>query len=204
MTCQNVRENFWGYQRRELVDDVALSISSHLQTCQACAAEFEHLRQVDGVLDGFAAIEPSTYFDQKLNARLNAVERTPSGWAWIAVWLKDRYLWTFAALFLAATGLWLGFRHQQNKQLRSMEEVVQIQDENLRPRPATDAGAKAAATANPLPASARGNTQPAVEEEHTIPEEDLAVVENFELLQDYDFLKDLAGDTAHGAKVKTN
>jgi len=113
---------------------------SHLESCPACMSELEQFKQVDRALDGFAAIEASAYFDSKLNAKLDAIERNSGGWGWAAVWLKDRYLWTFVTLFLAAAGLWLGFRHQQNEQLRSMEEVVRLQDENLRQQSAPDPG----------------------------------------------------------------
>jgi len=183
---------------------LARSMRSHLETCSACAAELQHFREVDGALDGFAAIEPSPYFDQKLNAKLDEAERESSGWGWVGVWLKDRYLWTFVTLFLAATGLWLGFRHQQGEELRSMEDVVRIQDENLRPQrgpgvavsPQTNGGV--ASVAEPSP------SQPSANGEDVISDEDLAVVENLELLQDYDFLKDLATDKANGDEVKSN
>ena len=46
--------------------------------------------------------------------------------------------------------------------------------------------------------------RPTAEAEDTISDEDLAVVENLDLLQDYDFLKDLAADNGNGGEVKTN
>lgn len=206
MTCQNVRENFWEYHRRQISDDLAFSIRGHLDACPDCAAELERFKEVDGALDGFAAIEASPYFDQKLNARLDEAERDSSGWGWAALWLRDPYLWTFVTLFLAATGLWLGFRHQQNEQLRSMEEVVQLQDENLRQRSPEDR-----VTVIPPQGQPAGEVavvpeapQTSADPEETISDEDLAVVENLDLLQDYDVLKDLAADPVKGGEVKTN
>ncbi len=176
----------------------------HLETCPDCATELEQFKQVDGALDGLVAIEASPYFDQKLNARLDEVERNSLGWGWIAVWLKDPFLWTFATLFLVATGLWLGFRHQQNEQLRSMEEVVRLQDESLRPQRTPDPGVTVLPQTNVEVAAIPERPRPTAEAEDTIPDEDLAVLENLELLQDYDFLKDLAADKANGGEVKTN
>jgi len=177
---------------------------SHLETCATCATELEQFKQVDGALDRFAAIEASPYFDQKLNARLDEVERNSFGWrGWAAVWLKDRYLWTFATLFVVATGLWLGFRHQQGEQLRSMEEVIRLQDENLRPRLTPDHGPSVAPQANSELAATSEPRRSTAEGEDTISDEDLAVVENLELLQDYEFLKDLA-DTSNGGDLRTN
>ena len=202
MTCQNVRENFWGYHYRQIPDDLARSMRSHLDTCSACAAELQQFKQVDGALDGFAAIEPSPYFDQKLNAKLNEAERESSGWGWLGVWMKDRYLWTFVTLFLATVGLWLGFRHQQGEELRSMDDVVRIQDENLGPRSSPEPSVVVPSQTNNEVASVKERAQPALSGEDTISDEDLAVVENLELLQDYDFLKDLAAE--NGGDVKAN
>jgi anti-sigma factor RsiW len=204
MTCQNVRENLWGYYHRQIQDDLARSMRSHLETCSACAAELQQLKQVDEALDGFASIDPSLYFDQKLTAKLDEAERESSGWGWVGVWLKDRYLWTFVTLFLAATGLWLGFRHQQGEDLRSLEDVVRIQDENLPPRRNPVPGVAVSPQTSSEVASVVEPSQPPVNGEDMISDEDRAVVENLELLQDYDFLKDLTSDTANGGEVKTN
>jgi anti-sigma factor RsiW len=204
MTCKNVRENLWSYHHRQMENDVARSMRSHLETCSACAAELQQLKQVDEVLDGFASIDPSLYFDQKLTAKLDEAQRESSGWGWIAVWLKDRYLWTFVTLFLAATGLWLGFRHQQGQELRSLEDVVRIQDENLPPRRNPGPVVAVSPQTNGEVASVTEPSRPLANLESTISDEDLAVVENLELLQDYDFLKDLTTDTANGGEVKAN
>jgi anti-sigma factor RsiW len=204
MNCQNVRENLWGYHSGQIQDDLARSMRSHLEACSACAAELQQFEQVDGALDGFGGIEPSPYFDQKLNAKLDEAERESSGWGWLGVWLKDRYLWTFVTLFLAVTGLWLGFRHQQGEELRSMEDVVRIQDENLRPQRSRAPGVAVSPQTSGEVASVAEPAQPPANGEDSISDEDLAVVENLELLQDYDILKDLTADKANGDEVKAN
>lgn len=206
MTCQNVRENFWGYHHCQISDDLASSIRSHLDACSNCATELERFKEVDGALDGFAALEASPYFDQKLNARLDEAERHSSGWGWAVLWLRDPYLWTFVTLFLAATGLWLGFRHQQNEQLRSMEEVVQLQDENLRQRAPEERVTVVPPQRQPAGAVVVVPERPQAppDDEETISDEDLAVVENLDLLQDFEVLKDLAADSVNGGEVKTN
>ncbi len=140
MTCQKVRENLWDYHRGQVSSETAHSVRSHLETCSDCAAELHLFKQVDGALDGLAVMEPSPYFDQKLNAKLDEAERESSGWGWASVWLRDRYLWTFVTLFLAVMSLWLGFRHKQGEELRSMEDVVRIQDENLPSSKSPDPG----------------------------------------------------------------
>jgi hypothetical protein len=61
--------------------------------------------------------------------------------------------------------------------------------------------------------SPRTNTEAAVVQqpsrssvagEEAISDEDLAVVENLELLQDYDFLKELSTDKANASELRTN
>ena len=208
MTCQNVRENLLDYSRCQLSDHMALSMRSHIESCAACAGELEGFRAVDRALDDFTAIEPSPYFNQRLNARLDEIKHNSAIRGWVSVWLRDRYLWTFATLFLAVTGLWLGFRHQQNEQLRSMEEVVRLQDENLRPGQTPERLADRTAQTSPeINVGQVGRSDPSRlkgEGEETISDEDLAVVENFELLQNYEFLKDLAADSTNGGGVKSN
>ena len=207
MTCQNVRENLWGYSRCQLSDDLALSMRSHIESCAACAGELERFRAVDRALDDLTSMEPSPYFNQRLNARLDEIKGN-SVKGWVGVWLRDRYLWTFATLFVAFAGLWLGFRHRQNEQLRSMEEVVRLQDENLRPEQTPGrVGNGTAQTSRENNVGKAGRSDPSRlkgEGEETISDEDLAVVENFELLQDYEFLKDLAADSTNGGTLKSN
>ena len=74
MTCQKVRENLWDYHHGQVSGETAHSVRSHLETCSDCAAELQLFKQVDGALDGLAVMEPSPYFDQKLNAKLDEAE----------------------------------------------------------------------------------------------------------------------------------
>lgn len=203
MTCQKVQEHFWEYSRRELSENVGRLIDAHLQSCKACAAEFDQFSRVEAALEGLPDIEPSPHFDQKLNAKLASIGRqTRSSGLWIP-WWKDRYVWSFAVVLLATVALWIGFRHQQGRELTSMEAVIQMQDNYL--------GKKSLTPKNEVAVQERALEvgSPASEEleEEGIPEEDLAVVENFDLLQNYDFLKkfDLADQPdGHSSRARTN
>ena len=175
-----------------------------LKLAPDCAAELHLFKQVDGALDGLAVMEPSPYFDQKLNAKLHEAERESSGRGWASVWLRDRYLWTFVTLFLAVMSLWLGFRHKQGEELRSMEDVVRIQDENFPSNKRLDPGTTVSPQPNTEAAVVPEASRPSVAGEEAISDEDLAVVENLELLQDYDFLKELSADKANAGELRTN
>ncbi len=207
MTCKEIRDNFWSYERSELPADLARSITTHLQTCSVCAAEFEQFRHVDSALAGFPAVEPSPYFDQKLNARLNEIERRSSVWDALGIWLRDRYVWTFAALFLVATGLWLGFRLQQSRELDSMEAVLEVQEKYLGPKDSLTTEPKSKVAISKPKAGTTPQEELPEAEEDLIPEEDLAVVENLELLQNYEFIRqfdwvDAANEDSTKTKVR--
>jgi hypothetical protein len=205
MTCQKVRESFWEYQRRPLPVELASAVETHLRSCVACASELDHFRQVEQALAGLPIIEPSPYFDQKLNAKLADISRPSSFWGFLGPWWKDRYVWTFALVLVATTALWLGFRHQQGRQLNSIEDVIRMQDEYLgKDKLEADSQKETA-----IKEKSREPLRPAAvnREEELIPEEDLAVVENFDLLQNYEFLKkfDLADTPAEAnSGIKPN
>jgi Putative zinc-finger len=194
MTCQKIREYFWEYQRRQLSGELMGSLDRHLRSCEACAAEFDQFQQIDQALESLPAIEPSPYFDQKLNASLADIPTSSARWGFLNPWWKDRYVWTFALLLLATVGLWLGFRHQQSRQLRTMEDALKVQDDFLGKKDALEMPQKAETA---IHKKAPGLLAPAPEvqgtasesEEELIPESDLPVVENLDLLQDYEFLK---------------
>jgi hypothetical protein len=193
MTCQKIREYFWEYQRRQLPAELAGSLDKHLRSCKACAAEFDQFQQIDQALDSLPAIEPSPYFDQKLNASLAEV-RMPSGrWGLSNPWWRDGYVWTFALLLLATVGLWLGFRHQQSRQLRTMEDALKVQDEFLGKKPPPEMPQKAETairekTPSSLVSVPEDQGRSSSSDEELIPEDDLAVVKNLELLENYDLL----------------
>ena len=194
MTCQRIREHFWEYQRRQLSGELMGSLDRHLRSCEACAAEFDQFQQIDQALESLPTIEPSPYFDQKLNVSLAEICPSSARWGFLSPWWKDRYVWTFALLLLATVGLWLGFRHQQSRALRTMEDVLKLQDDSLGKKETLEMPRKTETVIHEktpgllVPAPEVGGTASGSEEE-LIPEEDLPVVENLDLLQDYEFLK---------------
>lgn len=48
--------------------------AAHLKSCEACATELAELRSTFALLDGWAAPEPSPYFDSRLRARIREAE----------------------------------------------------------------------------------------------------------------------------------
>lgn len=72
---------------RELMPDLAAGLdtmnpamTSHLESCVACADKLAEVRQTMALLDEWRAPEPSPYFDTRLMARVREEKAQPSGW----------------------------------------------------------------------------------------------------------------------------
>ena len=59
---------------------VAPEIETHLQSCAACAARLQELRQTMALLDEWQAPEPSPYFSTRVMARVREEQAKPTGW----------------------------------------------------------------------------------------------------------------------------
>ena len=64
-------------QIRELLPDLAAGLNAvtpetqeHIRACPACAGKLEDIRKTMALLDEWQALEPSPYFDVRLQARL--------------------------------------------------------------------------------------------------------------------------------------
>jgi hypothetical protein len=192
MNCQETKENLLEYERGRLSSDLQQELAEHLRSCSSCDLQFQQIKQVDAELDRLAEIEPSPYFDQKLNARLDELVKPRTTWnSRLFFWLQDRYALTFVLLLLTTLGTWVGFRHQQAQKLKSMRDVLDVQERYLgstEVQPGETGKLPPAGTGERSSGSQAKNGVSEVREE-AIPEGDLAVLENYELLQDYDFLK---------------
>jgi hypothetical protein len=191
MNCQKVKENLLEYQHDQLSQDLKREIAEHVGSCSSCGVQFRQFQQVEAELDRLAEIEPSPYFDQKLNAKLDELVKPSAPWgSRLFLWLQDRYALSFVLLLLTTLGAWVGFRHQQAQKLKSMEDVLKVQERYLGSSETSTAETRTGSIEpiQPTPGLNAGTDAPSTEEE-VIPEADLAILENYDLLQDYDFLK---------------
>jgi hypothetical protein len=204
MNCERVRENLWEYKHNQLGPDLARRVAEHLSSCLPCDDQFQQLKQIETELDCLDEIEPSLFFDQKLDARLDDVAgRHTALRGTFFFWLHDHYALSFVLLLLTTVGAWIGFRYQQAQKLNSMHDVVEVQERYLG---SSDASSPVSVSAGPAVTSVpriasreEGTAAPSTAEE-SIPQGDLSVLEDYELLQDYDFLKkfDLADPQPEG------
>lgn len=211
MTCQEVRENLGAYLIQKLSNEESDSIKQHLGRCTICTHELDNLRQVDSALEHFVSIEPSLSFDARLFARLAELEtRSGKKWfSWGRIRLIDRYAWSLVVLLITTVGVWIGIRHQQYRELNTLQKVIELQDRylgsskergNTRSEPSIQTEESTAAK-NPL--GQKVAVTPTGKDEE-IPEEDQDLLENLELLQDYEILNSFeVADHRNAAKQRT-
>lgn len=209
MTCEGVRANLVFYLQKKLPSELLLTIAQHLGSCVSCASELESLRQVERNLDRLEEINPSPYFDLRLNARLDELQNRPAK-TWIDWWrvkLLDRYVLSFAALMLTTVGIWLGIRHEQYKELNSLEKVLEVQNRYL--GTANQAGSAGEKTKLPnVKRNETRDTQPQnglkvpADRDEEIPEGDRTLLENLDLLQNYEMLKSFDTTDGHETSAK--
>ncbi|MFN8007851.1 MAG: zf-HC2 domain-containing protein [Terriglobia bacterium] len=194
MNCEEFRKNVTPYLQDKLSNEERIGIDRHLTECSLCTAEMESLRELENLLDQDPPIEPSPYFDTRLMTRIEALEK-PRGWqspGWLKAAFHDRYVWSFAVLLITTVGVWLGIRHQQYRELNSLEKVIEVQDHYL---------GSALGTQKPrgeeLPHSMESEEQPKnpvqVAPATTLDEEEMqgvdkALLENLDLLRHYEML----------------
>jgi hypothetical protein len=192
MNCQKVQESLWEYHRSQLAANLMLEIKEHIKTCLSCAAQFDTLRQVDFELDRLPELNPSSIFDQKLNAKLDELGKDWSGLGIRAFWREHRYALSFILLFIVTVSAWIGFRRQQEQRLGTLEDVLELQEKYLgKLEPSTgQTDHSVSAGQEPLPRThPDGEVENPSAQDQAIPDEDRAVIENFDLLEDYDFLR---------------
>jgi len=210
MRCQEIRENLGAYLQQRLSADELASIKQHLGRCTICAHELDNLEQVDIALSHYPSIEPSLSFDARLFARLDELEiKNREKWfSWGRIRLVDRYAWSLVVLMIITAGIWIGIRHQQYRELNTLQKVIELQDRYLgssKERGNTRSEASVQTQKSLEAESSRGqkdNETPMGKEEE-MPEEDMALLENLDLLQDYDVLKSFEiADHRNAAKQK--
>ena len=56
----------------------SLAAVAHLKTCPPCTEEYLSFQQTFGLLDTWAPVEPTPFFDGKLNARIRELQAEPA------------------------------------------------------------------------------------------------------------------------------
>jgi len=81
MTCLNYKELMMGYLDNELDAEQKRSLEQHLESCEACAAEFEEFKRLKQITDEVTLTEPEEHiWQQYWSGIYNRIER---GVGWI-------------------------------------------------------------------------------------------------------------------------
>jgi hypothetical protein len=200
MDCRKIQDNLLEYQQNRLPEGLKIEFRHHLEACLECKSFLESLKLVDAELDRFGEIASSAYFDQKLNVRIDELARQ-SWYSGFFQLLRQPYVLSFAFLFLATVSVWIGIRHQQAAKLKTLEDVIRVQEKYLGSGSRTEVLREVTPTTDLHPASpleAKIEQTPAGVEQ-VIPAQDRAVVENIDLLENYDTIKNLDLADSHAS-----
>ena len=173
MKCQD-REKLFLFVHDMLEPDEADSARRHIAGCSACASAVEEYRRLDSALDEWPAAEPSPWFDARVRARVAASREDKPGFFGFG---RVRMLVAGAGVLVLLLVAVVVFNHQKvvenNQPLSSLEQPVTIIPGQRTPT-VTEAARK------PLPP-----------EEQLKMDENLSVLEDYEVVANFDALSEL-------------
>ncbi|HVN78082.1 MAG TPA: zf-HC2 domain-containing protein [Terriglobia bacterium] len=192
MDCRRIQDSLFEHHQNRLSGGLTIEVRHHLDVCPECRSLLESLKLVDAELDRFGEITSSPYFDQKLNVRIDELARQ-SWYSGLFRLLRQPYVLSSAFLLLATVSLWIGIRHQQAARLKNLEDVIRVQEKYLGSGSGTEVPREASPHTAQHPVSPPEATtgQSPAGAEQVIPDQDRAVIENFDLLENYETLKNL-------------
>jgi hypothetical protein len=189
MSCLE-RERLFAFAHGMLDAQEEAADRAHVAECARCQQVVEEFARLDNVLDEWQPVEPSPWFDARLRAAL-AVQGE-SGWRktlGAMQWAR----WLVPAAVVAALVLALMVMRQSTPppqpvaRQNSPVEKAAPAPEAARPE-ARRESAPAVQAQNP---SAPANPVVQVRRDETAPEDDLRVLEDFDMLANFDVLSEL-------------
>jgi anti-sigma factor RsiW len=173
MNCQD-REKLFLFVQRMLEADESDRVRRHLAGCTECARAVEEYRKLDSALEDWGVAEPSPWFDAKVRARVAASGRKSSGFFGFG---RVRTMVAGVAAIILIVGALVVFNHQRvaeiNQPLSSLARPVTI-------TPGQRAPTKTEALRQPLPP-----------DEQLKMDENLSVLEDYEVVANFDALSEL-------------
>ena len=173
MKC-NDREKLFLFVHQMLKSDEADVVRQHVAGCADCARVVDEQRKLDAELDDWSVQEPSPWFDAKVRTRVAACGRKNAGF------LGFGRVRTLAAGLAAITLILVAvvlFNHPK------VAEINQ-QPSNLQQQVAT-------AVPPQVPATSAAIRQPLRPEEQLKMDENLSVLEDYEVVANFDALSEL-------------
>ena len=174
MKC-NHREKLFLFVHQMLDFDEADRMRRHLAGCGECARAAEEYRRLNSALDDWNTAEPSPWFDNKVRARVAASGRMNSG---LFGFDRVRTLVAGAAALVLVLVAVVVFNHPK---VAEINQPVSSQQQTVTASAPPQASEKIEAMKKPLPA-----------EEQLKMDENLSVLEDYEVVANFDALSELA------------
>lgn len=173
MKCVD-REKLFRYLHQMLEPDEADQVRRHVTGCDDCARVAEDYRRLDLALDDWTAAEPSPWFDAKVLARVGANENRNSGFLGFG---RVRMLAAAIAAMALIIVAVVVFNHQK---VAEINQPASIQQRPVAVTAPTQVPDKIEALKKPLPA-----------EEQLKMDENLSLLEDYEVVANFDALSEL-------------
>lgn len=127
MKCKNVKIQLSAFQDEELEDDAKARIAAHIEQCEGCRRELEHLNQAVAQVTMLPEVEPADNFTAVVMARLRAKEKR----RW---WTLPSLVYPVIFIFFFALGWWFNTTLKRPVPVRPKPEMlaqVLYQSQNL-------------------------------------------------------------------------
>ena len=188
------REQLFAFTHQMLEARAESEVRAHLAECSACRAVAEGFRQLDAVLDEWKPTEPSPWFDTRVRAALAAegekrAARPLFGLRWAQLLVPA------VVMALVVLGVLLLRRSPQAPQPVARQQSPQVSQPARAVPPETQP--KPLAKAQP-PAVTQPQAAATVEEDELSLYQNLRVLEDYDLLANFDVLSELP---ARGKKI---
>jgi hypothetical protein len=189
MSCMD-REQLFAFAHGMLDAREEATARTHMAECERCRQAVEEFARLDAVLDEWKSAEPSPWFDTRLRAAL-AVEGE-GGWR-KALGAMQWARWLVPAAAVAALVFWLVVARQPPP---PPQPVARQAPAVQKATPPPEAGHPKAGHESAPAVQARNAPTPAnpavqVRRDETAPEDDLRVLEDFDMLANFDVLSEL-------------
>jgi hypothetical protein len=201
MDCKKAQENLPAYLTGQLAPEDLATLQLHLQYCPACNEFMEGFTVVDSELSQLPEIEPSPWFEPKIMSRVELFQKGKPGARWLA-WLTPQLAFSLMLLLVVGAGSWMILQPKPPKETihSAIPGTEKTMATNLKPaeHPAARTALYPLTGSN---SSAPRSTQVLQGEE--IPEADVALMENLDLLENFDLLAPTQAEDLFTSKPAT-
>jgi anti-sigma factor RsiW len=189
MSCME-REQLFALAHGMLDPQEQAAVRTHVAECARCRQEVEEFARLDAVLDEWQPAEPSPWFDTRLRAAIAA--EGEGGWR-KALGVMQWVRWLVPAAAVAAFVLWLVVTRQPGPPpVPVAHKTPAVQKSTPAPEVAhSEAEHESAPVVQAQNPPAPANRALQTRTDETAPEDDLRILEDYDMLANFDVLSEL-------------